>query len=254
MNSDLVTIVKQIVTEQGESVLSQPKRVSAFFSDLAQEVPKPHKNAFIKCLEHGFAQLMKNAAETERTKCKEDLAQRLHEAEGLDLRFCEESLNLLTAVLFGEEIVTTIAEGAFEDKQPGSVIIPNGVTTIERFAFYDKQLTSVTIPCSVTTIGKAAFSNNLLTSIIIPNGVTTIEEYTFFENHLESVIIPKSVTTIDRSAFCRNILTSVSIGANVELGGSRKIDAFDRGFDNFYKSNGRKAGTYIYGIGGWKVQ
>ena len=231
MKTDLSTIVKKIVTEQGDSVLSQPKRVLAFFADMAQDVPKPQKNAFIKCLEQGFPQIMNNATEAERYNCKHHLAQRLNKDEGLDPRLCEETLELLATVLFGEEEVTTIAESAFEGK----------------------QLTSFTIPSGVTTIGECAFSENLLTSIVVPSSLTKIEYATFFENHLESAIIPKSVTSIDRMAFCRNILTSITIGANVEIGGSKKRDAFDRGFDDFYKEHGSKAGTYIYGIGGWRV-
>jgi len=298
MNTKLFAIVKKIVAEKGVSILSEPKRISAFLADLAQEVPKPQKNALVKCLEQGFPQILKNASKTERVNCKQSLAKRLNEEEGLDLLLCEDSIGLLSAVLFGEEIVTTIAEGAFKDKQltsfaipsnvtnigrfafsnnrlinviiPNSVtaigngafsknnltsiIIPNSVKKIGEFAFFENQLTSVTINSGVINIGACAFSNNLLASITIPNGVVTIEHATFFENHLESVIIPKSVTAIDKNAFCRNILTSIKIGANVELGGSRKMESFDRGFDDFYKSHGRKAGTYIYGIGGWKVQ
>jgi cation transport ATPase len=103
MNANLLNVVKEIVTQCGEQVLSEPKRVSAFFADLAKDEPKPQKNALVKCLEHGFIQILKNAAEPDRVLCKQQLAQKLHEEEGLDLGLCGDTLELLAAVLFGEE-------------------------------------------------------------------------------------------------------------------------------------------------------
>ncbi|MDR2702132.1 MAG: zinc ribbon domain-containing protein [Spirochaetaceae bacterium] len=103
MNNSLLNVVKGIVTQHGESVLLEPKRVSAFFADLAKDEPKPQKNAFVKCLEHGFVQILKNAAEPDRALCKQQLAQKLPEEEGLDLGLCVDTLELLAAVLFGEQ-------------------------------------------------------------------------------------------------------------------------------------------------------
>ncbi|MCL2442886.1 MAG: hypothetical protein FWD13_05400, partial [Treponema sp.] len=105
MNNNFLKIVKQIITEQGEDILSNPKRVSAFFADLARDIPKPQKNIFIKCLEHGFVQTLKSVSNTDLNDCKQKLSQKLHEEEGLDLRLCEETLNLLVEVLFGKQIV-----------------------------------------------------------------------------------------------------------------------------------------------------
>jgi cation transport ATPase len=104
MNANLLNVVKEIVTQYGEQVLSEPKRVSAFFADLAKDEPKPQKNALVKCLEHGFVQILKNAAEPDRALCKQQLAQKLHEEEGLDLGLCGDTLELLAAVLFGEQL------------------------------------------------------------------------------------------------------------------------------------------------------
>jgi len=103
MDSNLFAIVKQIVTEQGDSILSQPRRVIAFFADLAQDIPKPQKNIFIKCLEYESAHILKNTAESDRALCKQRLANKLHGEEGLDLGLCEETIELLATVLFGEE-------------------------------------------------------------------------------------------------------------------------------------------------------
>jgi hypothetical protein len=104
MNANLLNVVKEIVTQCGEQVLSEPKRVSAFFADLAKDEPKPQKNALVKCFEHGFVQILKNAAEPDRALCKQQLAQKLHEEEGLDLGLCGDTLELLAAVLFGEQL------------------------------------------------------------------------------------------------------------------------------------------------------
>ena len=103
MNTSLFDIVKKIVDEQSDSILSEPRRVSAFLADLARDEPKPQKSALLKCLEHGFAQILRNATETVRTDCKQSLAQRLHSEEGFDLLLCEETVDLLAAVLFGGE-------------------------------------------------------------------------------------------------------------------------------------------------------
>ncbi|MDR2597679.1 MAG: zinc ribbon domain-containing protein [Treponema sp.] len=103
MNTNLLNIVNRIVAEQGEGILGEPRRVSAFFADLAKDEPKPQKNAFVKCLEHESAQLLKNAAEPERDACKQRLAQKLHDEEGLDLELCNDTVDLLALVLFGAE-------------------------------------------------------------------------------------------------------------------------------------------------------
>jgi hypothetical protein len=127
MNASLLNIVKSIVAEQGEGVLSEPRRISAFFSDLAKDEPKPQKNAFVKCLEHGFAQILKNAFEQDRPLCKQELAQRLHDEEGLDPALCADTLELLATVLFGEQ-----RQMAKENQTFGSVVTntPSVKTTV----------------------------------------------------------------------------------------------------------------------------
>jgi hypothetical protein len=104
MNTNLLNIVKQIVSEQGDSILSDSNRVKAFLADLAQDVPKLQKNVFLKSLEYKFAQILKSVPETERSNVKEQLAQRLHKEEGLHISLCEDTLDLLAAALFGEGV------------------------------------------------------------------------------------------------------------------------------------------------------
>ena len=114
MNADLLNILKQIVAERGDTALSEPKIVSAFFSDLARDVPKPQRNALIKCLEHNFAQALRNVGKAERTNCKQKLAEKLHNEEGLDIVLCGNTIELLATVLFGEE-------NTFTDPRDGKV-------------------------------------------------------------------------------------------------------------------------------------
>jgi uncharacterized protein YegL len=103
MNTNLFNVVKECIARYGDSVLFDHRRVKSLLADLAQDIPKPQKNAFIKCLEYGFVQLLKNGSAQNRADIKQQLAQRLHEEEGLDLGLCGDTLDLLAAALFGEE-------------------------------------------------------------------------------------------------------------------------------------------------------
>jgi hypothetical protein len=103
MNDTLLNIVKKIVEQYGDNVLTEPRRISAFFADLAQNIPKSQKNAFIKCIEHGSTQALKNTIESDRDIFKQQLTQKLHEEEGFDLKLCLETIELLTEVLFTNE-------------------------------------------------------------------------------------------------------------------------------------------------------
>ena len=103
MNTNLLNIVKQIITENGEEVLNNAKRLKAFFNDLAQEVPKPLRLAFGRCIEEGAYTALKAAPDTSaRAVCKAAFAQKLRDEDGLDAALSGEALDILEAALFGE--------------------------------------------------------------------------------------------------------------------------------------------------------
>ena len=151
MNTNLLAIVKQIVAEQGEGILGEPRRVAAFFADLARDIPKPQKNAFTKCLERESAQVLKNAAEPDRDTCKQQLAQKLHEDEGLDLGLCGETLELLAMVLFGEEKKKVYCENCGKELQEEWKACPYCSASAAVQAPETAQLTGSANPVSVET-------------------------------------------------------------------------------------------------------
>jgi hypothetical protein len=135
--------------------------------------------------------------------------------------------------------------------ESGAIVIPieiGGipVTAIGNFTFYEYELTSVIIPDCVTSIGEHAFFDNRLTSLTIPDSVTIIGKDAFADNR------ERSVTSDRRVIYGDNLLTAVTIGANVSLGEGAD-PAFDNGFDDFYNSNGKQAGTYTCSDGQWSL-
>jgi len=124
-------------------------------------------------------------------------------------------------------------------------------------AFMKKNITSITIPDNVVAIGVNAFSFNKLTTIIIPSRVTHIGGNAFSGNNLTNVTIPDNVT-IRGYAFSYNKITHITIGTNVRFEpwnfeGVAYNEVFFDGFDSFYISQGRRAGTYTFSNGRWSL-
>jgi hypothetical protein len=174
--------------------------------------------------------------------------------------------------------VIRIASFAFYGMGLTSVIIPDGVLYIESMAFTFNKLSRVDIPESVEFIAQRAFSgnrldyislpttslfweitdelfsNNKLTELTIPNNISLIGRYAFSRNLLTEVYIPDNVRTIDQGAFFGNNITKITIGENVYLWDSTRRNAFEFGFDDFYRENGRMAGTYTFDDTQWHAE
>jgi hypothetical protein len=111
MNASLLTALKQITTQHGSLVLNDTKRMNALLSDLAPKESKAERNVFILCLEYGFHTELQNTKEDHRF-CKNRLVQKLHSEEGMDLTLCNNSLDLLEAVLKETEKKSATTEPA----------------------------------------------------------------------------------------------------------------------------------------------
>jgi uncharacterized membrane protein len=102
MNTKILNVVKQLIAEQGVEVLNDSRRVGGYLADMAAKEPKPQRMALVQCLANGSHRELQAADGTDRRYCKQRLAQKLHDEEGLDLTLCNDTLDLLEAVLWGE--------------------------------------------------------------------------------------------------------------------------------------------------------
>jgi hypothetical protein len=130
------------------------------------------------------------------------------------------------------------------------------VTLIEE-AFNNKKITNFKLPDSIFNIGHQTFANNNLSSVIIPNTIHSISDRAFYNNQLTNIIIPNSVGYVGVEAFVKNQVVSITIGENVNLATTEYMKegiVFDNNFDEFYETNGSKAGTYIYVNDNWRIQ
>jgi hypothetical protein len=124
MNTNLLNIVKRITADYGEAVLADPKRLKAFFGDLAKDEPKPLRTAFVCCVEAGALNALKAARNAgERAEHKEMLAQRVRDEQGLDRALCAESLDILEAALFAVTPEKPVCAKEVVNLQAGAYII-----------------------------------------------------------------------------------------------------------------------------------
>lgn len=148
--------------------------------------------------------------------------------------------------------ITEIGDSAFIHAGITSIVIPEGVQRIGANAFLDcYDLVSVTLPRSVTFLGSSAFYWCGLTSISLPANLAIIGDFAFAKNNITSVNIPSNVTVISYSAFSDNDdLSSITVPANIPYVSSV---VEDNGFGSIYNNNSRRAGTYLWGFGGWRT-
>jgi uncharacterized Zn finger protein (UPF0148 family) len=101
MNMVFYNAIRDIISEQGEAILGDGRRVGAYLADYAGNEPKAQRKAFVRCLELGFYAALKNASGPEQAAVKTRLVRRLHDEEGYDRELCAVCVELLGAVMFG---------------------------------------------------------------------------------------------------------------------------------------------------------
>jgi len=156
------------------------------------------------------------------------------------------------------ETTTETIEPSFVELAPTESVFATIEGTIVAYGGND---TDIIIPAqingiTVTDIDFQAFRVRGLTSVIIPENVTHIWGLAFSDNRLTNITIPDSVIHIGFGAFSNNQLTNITIGNNVELatyGLATFERPFDGGFHIYYNSIGKKAGTYVYSNGRWRL-
>jgi hypothetical protein len=150
--------------------------------------------------------------------------------------------------------VRSIGRGAFEGNLLTRVTIPSGFTAVGERMFANNQLARAAFPESMTAIHDRAFMNNQLTGVTFPSKLKSIGFEAFAGNRLTSVTLPPSVTVVEGRAFGGNRITSVTIGSGVELDNREEYSAFPNGFDAYYNTSGKRAGTYTYSNNRWNFR
>ena len=115
------------------------------------------------------------------------------------------------------ELLTTVAQYAFNDCYALKNVELGNVTSIESYAFYNTSIVNLVIPDKVETIGSYAFAQNssstVLKKVVFGESLKTINSYAFrYNNGLTNIEIPNSVQTIGAGAFeyCSSV-TSISV-------------------------------------------
>jgi hypothetical protein len=205
MNQNFLTVIKRIVFEQGEDILTSPQRLKGLISDYAKNEPKPERLAFGRCIEYGFyGELKKAAAPEERVRVKAALAQRLHSEEGLDLALCSETLDLLEAVIWGVQQQKILCANCGEELQEGWAMCPFcGTATEEDETAEPQESTSTPQP----------YLESVPENIFLKAIVTAEQEYPFYAMNNGNLIITN-----------KRIVYKSSKLLNVDLFGSADSD------------------------------
>jgi len=120
MNINLLNIIKRIVSEKGESILSDAQKLNPLFKDYAKDEPKDERAAFGRCIEIGSYQELKNTTtENERKRKKTTLVSQLHAKTGIDKKLCVDALDILEAVIFKTSNISSVQTNYSPEMQIG---------------------------------------------------------------------------------------------------------------------------------------
>jgi len=187
-----------------------------------------------------------------------------------------------------------IPNQAFYNCALETVTIPNSVTTIAGLAFAKNMLTSVNfgnrvaeigesafaanwftelknLPASLRTIYKRAFDNCNIETLVIPNGVTLLMANCFTNNPINNLTIPTSLAAFRKNpatvyyadefyvggfaaAFAGNKFSPGDFTMPANVADENLNQQFARDFIDFYKSQNKKAGHYVYDGRLWSVK
>jgi len=103
MNQSFFKIIKRIVAEQGESILSDPNQLKPFIKNYANAEPTEDRIAFGRAIENGFYMELKRAPAADRIRVKSTLVSRLQTITGYDTGRCSAAVNLLESVINNQQ-------------------------------------------------------------------------------------------------------------------------------------------------------
>jgi hypothetical protein len=173
----------------------------------------------------------------------------------------------ITSVVFPEWVTEIPASVCRWQEELASVTFGKGVLTIGAGAFEGCALRNIQLPAGLREIGDDAFSFGMYTShdnnrfpanLTLPSGLRSIGRNAFEMCGIKALVIPPSVQYIGENAFSEdfpepfpdlaNDITRITLPANMS---ERNVYNIFRGqnLTNFYISQGKAAGTYV-----WKGQ
>jgi uncharacterized membrane protein YgcG len=122
MNTELLSILRQITGENGTDAFDNIKLIGSALNKNAPEEAQPECEALILCLMADYHKELIGADEAARDSVKKSIAERLYNNEGMDADLCSSTLDLLEAALFGNEPETE--EGLAEPDAPQTPPVP----------------------------------------------------------------------------------------------------------------------------------
>jgi uncharacterized protein YegL len=164
MNTNLLTIVKQIIASHGEGILGDPQRLKSFFTDLAKDEPKPLRVAFGRCIEAGAYTALKTTPDAAaRAAVKATIAQNLRAKHGLDLALCGEALDIMEAALYG---TARMAYRQPDPKEPKAGADASGKTMQKKKPHYLLTAAALVTAALVGIAAYAQYSANTAKALV----------------------------------------------------------------------------------------
>jgi hypothetical protein len=162
--------------------------------------------------------------------------------------------------------VTSIGEEAFADNELTEITLPDSLHSIGDSAFVNNKIIRLALPASLTSIGRIAFENNRIARLVLPASLRTIYGGTFRNNRLTTVIIPEGIASLPNRypPFAKNPLINIVIPRSLKSFArsfeglpiayitlpdnvnEANLEQFGESFVDYYASQGKKAGTYVY--------